>query len=192
MNRDHYGNFRLIAALTCLATAVAAQTPEQLDLTAVGNDTRWKVANRTASIVETKGKRALKLSEGAGMGLVWRDGYDFANGVMDIDILGRSQPVQGSFVGVAFHVVDAQTHDAVYFRPFNFRASDPERHSHAVQYVSDPQWTWQILREKSPGNTNTRGPRTRWRSVVSRPHRCRSAKGERLRGRRNDTLPRRE
>jgi hypothetical protein len=42
--------------------------------------------------------------------------------------------------------VDAQTHDVVYFRPFNFRATDPARHSHAVQYASHPRWPWQTLR----------------------------------------------
>ena len=70
---------------------------------------------------------------------------------IEVDILGRSQPVQGSFVGVAFRVVDAQTHDAVYFRPFNFRATDSTRHSHAVQYVSHPRWPWQTLRSAHPG-----------------------------------------
>ncbi len=142
---------RLVTALAFLAAALSAQTPEQLDLTAVGRDPRWRVANRTASVVEAKGKRALKLSDGPGNGLVWLDGYDFADGAIDIDILGRSQPVQGSFVGVAFRVVDGETHDAVYFRPFNFRAADPERHNHAVQYVSDPKWPWDRLRTEHPG-----------------------------------------
>jgi len=151
MNRNPQGRLRLIAALACLTATAGAQPPEALDLTAVGQDPRWKIANRTASVVDAKGKRALKLSEGAGMGLVWLDGYDFANGVIDIDILGRSQPVQGSFVGIAFRVADAGTHDAVYFRPFNFRAADPERHSHAVQYVSHPKWQWRVLRSEHPG-----------------------------------------
>lgn len=141
----------LIAALVCIATPAGAQSPESLDLTAVGRDPRWKIVGRTTSIVDIKGKHALKLSEGEGMGVVWLDGYDFANGVIEVDMLGRSQPVQGSFVGVAFRVVDAQTHDAVYFRPFNFRAADPERHIHAVQYVSHPQWPWQKLRSERPG-----------------------------------------
>jgi hypothetical protein len=144
-------SLRLIAMLPCIAMAAVAQSPENLDLTAVGKDPRWKIAGRTASVVDVKGKRALKLSEGPGMGLVWLDGYDFANGVIEIDLLGRSQPVQGSFLGVAFRVVDSQTHDAVYFRPFNFRAADPERNSHSVQYVSDPQWPWQTLRSEHPG-----------------------------------------
>jgi hypothetical protein len=138
------------AVLACLATPVRAQSPENLDLTAVGKDPRWKVAGRTTSIVDAKGKRALKLSEGEGMGVAWLDGYDFGNGTIEIDMMGRSQPVQGSFLGVAFRVVDAKTHDAVYFRPFNFRATDPARHNHAVQYVSHPLWPWQTLRSEHP------------------------------------------
>src|SRR5438034_10187636 len=91
----------LIAVLACIATPAVAQSPESLDLTAVGKDPRWKIAGRTTSIVDIKGKHALKVSEAEGMGVVWLDGYDF-------DMLGRSQPVQGSFLGVAFRVLDAQ------------------------------------------------------------------------------------
>jgi hypothetical protein len=40
--------------------------------------------------------------------------------MIEIDMLGRSQPIQGSFLGVAFRVVDAQTHDAVSLGLFNF------------------------------------------------------------------------
>ena len=143
-------NARLCLALACIAMTAGAQSPESLDLNTVGKDPRWKIVGRTVSIVDAKGKRALKLSEGEGMGVVWLDGYDFANGVIEIDMLGRSQPVQGSFVGIAFRVVDAQTHDAVYFRPFNFRAADPVRHRHAVQYASHPLWPWQKLRSERP------------------------------------------
>jgi hypothetical protein len=143
--------FWLALAVACVATPAAAQSPPSLDLTAVGSDPRWKIVGRTTSIVDVKGKHALKLSEGGGMGVVWLDGYDFANGVIEVDVLGRSQPVQGSFVGVAFRVVDGRTHDAVYFRPFNFRAADAAQRSHAVQYVSDPTWPWDRLRSEHPG-----------------------------------------
>ena len=140
----------LIATIAWVVTPARAQSPEALDLTTVGKDPRWKIAGRTASVVDIKGKHALKLSEGPGMGLVWFDGYDFTDGVIEIDLMGRSQPIQGSFLGVAFRVVDPKTHDAVYFRPFNFRATDPARHNHAVQYVSHPGWPWQKLRSEHP------------------------------------------
>ena len=141
----------MLIYLTCTASSVDAQPAEQLDLGSIGKDPRWKTVNRTATIVEVKGKRAVQLNEHAGMGVVWLNGYDCANGVIDIDILGRSQPVQGSFVGVAFHAVDAKTYESVYFRPFNFRAADPERRGHSVQYVSHPRWPWQVLRSKHRG-----------------------------------------
>ena len=142
---------RFLVVLVYIAMMPAyGQSPESLDLTVVGKDLRWKVSGRTASVVDAKGKRALKISEGEGMGVVWLEGYDFANGVIEIDMLGRSQPVQGSFLGVAFRVADAQTHDAVYFRPFNFRAADAVRRRHSVQYVSHPLWPWQKLRSEHP------------------------------------------
>ena len=131
-----------------LSTLLVVQS---LDVTAVGKDPHWKVAGRTATVVDIKGKHALELSEGPGEGVVWLDGSDFTNGSIEVDILGRSQPVQGSFVGVAFHVRDSLAYEAVYFRPFNFRATDSTRHSHAVQYVSQPEWPWQRLRGEHPG-----------------------------------------
>lgn len=35
-------------------------------------------------------------------------------------------------------------------RPFNFRATDPARKQHAVQYVSLPQFDWARLRKEFP------------------------------------------
>ena len=142
----------LLVVLACsVGHGVAAQSTENLELTDVGKSNRWKVVGRAASVVEAKGKQALKLSQGPGMGLAWLDGYQFGNGVIELDMLGRSQPIQGSFLGLAFRVVDAQTHDVVYFRPFNFRAADAERHSHAVQYASHPRWPWHKLRAEHTG-----------------------------------------
>jgi len=140
-----------LAACLGSASSLRAQTPEVLDVTGVGKDARWKVVGRSATVADVGGRPALRIGEGPGMGVVWLSGYQFANGVIEADILGRSQPVQGSFVGIAFHVVDERTHEAVYFRPFNFRATDSTRHSHAVQYVSHPDWTWERLRNQRPG-----------------------------------------
>ena len=63
----------------------------------------------------------------------------------------RSKKDDSNFLGFAFRVVDAQTHDAVYFRPFNFRAADPEQKAHAVQYISHPKYRWDVLRNDRPG-----------------------------------------
>jgi 3-keto-disaccharide hydrolase len=141
----------VLLAVTCVAAHATAQAVDTLNLAAVGTDPHWKIFGRTASLVDIKDKHAVKLSEAMGMGVVWLDTYDFTDGTIEVDLLGRSQPVQGSFVGIALRVVDGQTHDAVYFRPFNFRATDSTRHAHAVQYVSHPDWTWQRLRTERPG-----------------------------------------
>jgi hypothetical protein len=58
--------------------------------------------------------------------------------------------MQQSFVGIAFHRKDDKTYEAVYLRPFNFRAKEPDRHQHAVQYVSVPDYDWPRLRKEFP------------------------------------------
>jgi hypothetical protein len=78
-------------------------------------------------------------------------GMEFTDGVIEFDALGQSDPPQSNFLGVAFRFVDEQTYDAIYFRPFNFRADDAERKSHAVQYISHPNYHWFDLRKDHPG-----------------------------------------
>jgi hypothetical protein len=67
---------------------------------------------------------------------------------MAIRFLERGQQ---SFVGIAFHLVDSTTFDAIYFRPFNFQATDSSQRSHAVQYISMPGYDWEKLRNEHPG-----------------------------------------
>jgi hypothetical protein len=82
--------------------------------------------------------------------VAYLEGTEFANGTIELDIRGKDVQQQ-SFVGVAFHGVDGATYDAVYFRPFNFRAEDPARRTRAVQYISHPTYSWQKLRAEHPG-----------------------------------------
>jgi hypothetical protein len=76
---------------------------------------------------------------------------EFTNGTIEFHALGQSDPPQSNFLGVAFRVIDERTHDAIYFRPFNFRAADPDRRAHAVQYISHPSYHWFDLRQNQPG-----------------------------------------
>src|SRR5258708_2349745 len=106
--------------------------------------------NRSVSSLSDGTKKGLRLSEHAGDGVAYLRGVEFGDGTIEFDVRGKD--VQGqSFVGVAFHGVDSTTYDAIYFRPFNFRTPDPARHSHAVQYISHPTYTWQRLRTERPG-----------------------------------------
>jgi len=83
-------------------------------------------------------------------GIAWIKDASFSKGVIEVDLRGKDV-FQKSFIGIAFHGVDTLTYDLVYFRPFNFRAEDPIRKIHAVQYVSHPEWPWDKLREERNG-----------------------------------------
>jgi hypothetical protein len=130
----------LLAAALCLVPALAAgqaTAPPQ-------------VHNRTLSTVTDGGRQVFRLDARADDGVAWWPDVSFSTGTIELDIRGRNVP-QASFVGVAFHGVDATTFEGVYFRPFNFRTDDPARRLRAVQYISHPEHPWQVLREKCPG-----------------------------------------
>ena len=123
-----------------LAVTVAAQT---VDFSAG----KLRPVNRELSkLAERAG---IHVSAKDGPGVVWIEGSDFAEGTIDVDVRGKDV-LQQSFVGVAFHRKDDQTYESVYLRPFNFQATDPSRHNHAVQYMQVPEFDWPVLREKFP------------------------------------------
>jgi len=139
--------------LCLLITAVAGNgqgKPSAPDVIKIAEGKGWKLVNRGATVVEDGGKRAVRFDEKTGQGLAWIEGSDFSEGTIEIDIKGKNV-LQRSFVGVAFRGVDEKTHDAVYFRPFNFKSEEAVRRIHAVQYVSHPTYTWQKLREERNG-----------------------------------------
>ena len=110
-----------------------------------------QVFNRSVTNLSDGTRKGLRLSSSPGDGVAYLRGTEFGNGTIEVDIRGKD--VQGqSFVGIAFHGVDSTTYDAIYFRPFNFRTPDSTRHSHAVQYISHPTYTWQKLRAERPGS----------------------------------------
>ncbi len=120
------------------------------DLGALADKKSLTLFNRNASRLVDGARKGVRLSEAAGEGVVFVPGIEFANGAIQFDVRGKDV-AQQSFVGVAFHGVDGAAYDAVYFRPFNFRATDPVSRSHAVQYHSLPVYTWQKLRTDQPG-----------------------------------------
>src|SRR5215831_11558831 len=100
------------------------------DLKTVPEGKGWKGSIDSAKPA-TKDREPAVGFNNPGQNVVWLDGFDFKEGTLEFDAKGKSAPPQSSFVGVAFRVLDAKTHDAVYFRPFNFRAADSERKAHA-------------------------------------------------------------
>lgn len=109
---------------------------------------RLRTVNRAATA--TDDGTAVRVSATPGIGLIWIEGTDFADGTIEADVCGRDLYSQ-SFVGVAFHRQDDQTFEAVYVRPFNFRARNAERRQHAVQYIAEPDYDYSRLRAKFPG-----------------------------------------
>jgi hypothetical protein len=113
------------------------------DLSAINDSTKWGNLDRDVSFDSTVVFNA-KASEGP----VWLKNYSFTNGRIEVDVKGKNLQGQ-SFVGIAFHLIDGKTFDAIYFRPFNF--FNPERNTHSVQYISMPDHPWQQLRQDFPG-----------------------------------------
>lgn len=150
-------NARSVAMTTAVLWALAlcrstsAQTVTAPDLKTIAGGKSWTVFNRTAAVLDQDGRTVVEFDGKSGDGMAWLNGLAFTRGEIECDILGRSMPVQGSFVGIAFGVQSAEAYDAVYFRPFNFRSPDPARRAHSVQYVSHPDWTWGRLRQEKPG-----------------------------------------
>ena len=139
--------FLLPVVALIISIAVSAQVNQKkYDLFELNKDGKLKVVNRTLSSFMDKRGNGVKFSEANGDGVAWIDDVSFANGSIELDIKGKDV-LQQSFVGVAFHGVDEKTLDAVYFRPFNFHATDSVRRIHAVQYISHPEFPWNVLRE---------------------------------------------
>ena len=141
----------LMSAVLGVGAPVAAQQRVmQPDLSQVTDGSRWQVVNRAATALAEGGRPIVRLSEAFGSGFARLEGVQFGEGVIELAIRGKNVP-QRSFVGIAFHGVDDETYDAIYFRPFNFMSDDSTRRSHGVEYVSHPTFTWQKLRTEHPG-----------------------------------------
>lgn len=120
----------------------------KMDLAALLTTGKLEVVNREAKAVpDTAG--AVQLSASPGAGLAWIPGSEFGTGTIEVDVRGRDL-FQQSFVGIAFHGQDDKTYEVVYLRPFNFRAEDPVRRQHAVQYAAVPDYDWPRLRKEFP------------------------------------------
>ena len=143
-----------IAALTILSLALpltlAAQAkPFEPDLANTATAKDVKVVNRAVSASDMDGKPALRFDERPGEGLAMWPDVQLSDGSIEFDVRGKDV-LQQSFVGVAFHGA-GDAYEAVYFRPFNFRAADADRQSHSVQYVFEPTHSWARLRSEHPG-----------------------------------------
>jgi hypothetical protein len=129
-------------------SAAQSTTAQAIDLDERLGAGKLRAVNREVTALKGD-RRGVHLSEKEGPGVGWIEGTDFAQGTIEVDVRGRDV-LQQSFLGVAFHRRDDNTYESVYLRPFNFRATDPDRHQHAVQYMSVPDYDWPRLRKEFP------------------------------------------
>jgi hypothetical protein len=149
MRRLTMGLFSSVLALGPSSSAVLSQSAvQQIDPQERLTAGKLRAVNREVTALQG-GRRGVHVSEREGPGVVWIEGTDFVQGTIDVDVRGRDV-LQRSFVGIAFHRSDDNTYEGVYLRPFNFRADDPVRHKHAVQYISVPAYDWPRLRQEFP------------------------------------------
>jgi len=139
----------ILGLLSILAATGQGQSVKYDLINLLEND-KIEPFNRKLSPFSEGDKNGIRFSKNIGDGIAWLKGVEFSNGIIELDIRGKDV-LQGSFVGVAFHGVNNDTLDAIYFRPFNFQSTDSVRKIHAVQYISHPDFTWYILREKYNG-----------------------------------------
>jgi hypothetical protein len=144
--KKKFKRYWLFIPIICIVFQIQGQTikPDLQDLS------KWNIINRKVEAVNENGKKAVRFNEVPNEGFLILKGIDFSNGTIEFDIKGRNV-IQQSFVGIAFHVRDEKTYDAVYFRPFNFASPDTVRRPHSVQYISMPDYSWEKLREAFPG-----------------------------------------
>jgi hypothetical protein len=116
----------------------------------LSENNKLEVFNRKVTPFSEKDKKGIRFSKNENDGVAWLTSVEFSNGSIELDIRGKDE-YQQSFVGIAFHGIDNNTLDAIYFRPFNFQSTDSVRKIHAVQYISQPDYPWQVLREKFNG-----------------------------------------
>lgn len=127
------------------------QQRTMFNLFELGKQQKLEPVHRSIEAMEDGNYKGVNLSEDASEGLVWIKGVSFSKGSIEFDARGKDE-FQKSFIGIAFHGQNDSTYDAIYFRPFNFYAKDSVRRIHAVQYVSQPVFTWRKLREDKATN----------------------------------------
>jgi hypothetical protein len=152
---------RLFAVLAVLLTFAAAPAftgaalaqvppPARPDFEKLAAGGGVRLFNRALTAQKAGERTVARLDARPGDGGAVLDGVLMGEGVIEVDLRGKNV-TQQSFLGIAFHVVDWTTYDAVYFRPFNFRAVGSEQRAHSVQYFSPPANTWQKLRTERAG-----------------------------------------
>ena len=132
------------------STSSFAQAPIAIDLHDAFKKGMLEVHNRELDLFDEPAHHGIRLSKDYGEGIAWLKGVEFSNGVIEFDVRGEDVK-QHSFVGIAFHGANDSTFDAIYLRPFQFRAAADSLRNRMIQYIALPEHTWRALRQRAPG-----------------------------------------
>ena len=136
-----------VIVLLCLTLFTFGQ--QKVELSSALEEQQVKAVNRSLSVYEeSTGAVEMDAAEGDGLALVKE--ISFKTGTIEVELLGENNPGR-SFIGLAFNIQDEETFEAVYFRPFNFVATEQIRKDHMVQYIYHPEYTWYKLMEERTG-----------------------------------------
>ena len=116
----------------------------------LAKSSKIELFNRTLDQTKADSPQAVFLNAAPGDSVAWITGVELSDGTIKVEVKGKNE--QGrSFVGIAFHGQDNRAFDGVYLRPFNFQATEQERRTHSIQYISMPDYDWRKLRDTHPG-----------------------------------------
>ncbi|MGO9257763.1 MAG: family 16 glycoside hydrolase [Bryobacteraceae bacterium] len=121
--------------------------------------------NVKAELATYRGRPAVRLLDqpglmptqaGAGHAMALLSDSDFEDGTIEADFAaapraGAPDSARG-FAGIAFRIQPDGSHfECFYLRPTNGRAEDQLRRNHSTQYMANPDFPWERLRNESPG-----------------------------------------
>jgi hypothetical protein len=149
--------------VTPAAATWQLDSPDGLELLGISEDGADAVRIHT-SASSYRGRRAMRIvnEEGQSAGpsgaqvLAIVKSSSVLDGTIELNVAGAprrgAKPGTRGFVGIAFRVRDGgQRFEAFYLRMANGRAQDQLQRNHSLQYVSQPDFPWNRLREESPG-----------------------------------------
>jgi hypothetical protein len=150
-----------IVLLSLTAAAISPMVGDESRPISLEDPSRFVLRMVTIAKLNHAGRQALEVADAApdwpgdGDRVALIPDFDFADGVIDVDVAGDAAPTapEGSrgFAGVAFRAADeGKRYEYFYFRAKNGRSEDQVRRNHAVQYAAYPDHPWDRLRAAFP------------------------------------------
>jgi hypothetical protein len=156
----------IAALISGTAMPLFGQRPPTSRTIRLDSTTRFETTNARVLWVEYRGRRALKLAPLEGhehdtdqqMSAVLVDS-DFQNGEIEVDVAGARRAGYSKtadstgfkgIIGLTFHI-RGDSAERFYLRPENSRGDSQLYRNRSTQYESEPDYSWQRLRQEGPG-----------------------------------------